>query len=128
MIKKGQLTKILGLLIGAMFFLASAARAADAPEQIIAHGDPATPLINGARVVGTTPGRPFIFMVAATGDQPLTFNAKNLPSGLKIDTQSGIITGSIPQAGTYKVELTVGNKLGAAASKIEMNFSLNAER
>ena len=39
------------------------------------------PAIHGPRVVGATPGRPFLFLIPATGDGPLTYAAKNLPAG-----------------------------------------------
>jgi len=84
--------------------------ALDAP--VIAHGDPAEPLINAPHIVGSTPGKPFIFMVPATGDEPLIFAAKNLPDGLSLDPKTGIITGSIKQDGNYSVTITVTNPRG----------------
>ncbi len=55
------------------------------PAPPIASGSPAQPRINGPRRVGTTPGRPFLFLIPATGEAPLTFAAKNLPAGLVLD-------------------------------------------
>jgi alpha-galactosidase len=37
------------------------------------------PQINGASVFGARPGRPFLFMIPATGDRPMTFAAEGLP-------------------------------------------------
>ena len=65
------------------------------PQLLIASGSPPEPQIHGPRVVGTTPGRPFIFRIPATGEGTLTFGAHHLPSGLRIDRKTGIITGSI---------------------------------
>src|SRR5213078_2982792 len=48
---------------------------------------PATPRINGARVYGARPGRPFLFHVPATGDRPMQYSAQGLPDGLSIDAQ-----------------------------------------
>jgi alpha-galactosidase len=74
----------------------------------------ATPRINGAKVFGVRPGSPFQYMVSATGDRPMTFSAKGLPSGLKLDTKTGIITGKLEKAGTYHVVLTAKNSKGKA--------------
>ena len=81
----------------------------------IATGVSPMPSINGARVVGTTPGRPFLFMIPATGEGTLTFSAKNLPAGLTLDPKTGIITGSLAKAGTYIVSLAVKGAKGKAA-------------
>jgi alpha-galactosidase len=73
---------------------------------------PPTPLIHGAKVFGARPGSPFLFTVAATGDRPLTFSADNLPVGLVLDPNTGIITGTTPPSGDYKVTLHAKNALG----------------
>jgi alpha-galactosidase len=72
------------------------------------------PKINGATVFGVRPGSPFQYMVAATGDRPMSFAAKKLPKGLKIDAKTGIITGKITTPGTYVVTLEAKNALGKA--------------
>ena len=70
------------------------------------------PKINGAKVFGVRPGHPFLFIVAATGQKPLTYSAEALPKGLQLDKSTGIITGIIAEKGTYKVKLNVENSLG----------------
>jgi alpha-galactosidase len=72
------------------------------------------PRINGAKVYGARPGHPFLFRIPATGERPMTFSAKGLPKGLKLDVQSGIITGVTPAKGEYHVVLRAKNRLGAA--------------
>ncbi len=85
---------------------------------VIASCDPAKTSINGPRIVGTTPGNPFIFLVPATGAELKDFSAKNLPAGLKIDSQTGIITGSVEKTGTYPVTLSVNGKGGSVSRKL----------
>ncbi|WP_449398526.1 NPCBM/NEW2 domain-containing protein [Chryseobacterium wanjuense] len=75
----------------------------------------ATPKINSAGVYGVRPGSPFLFRVAATGDRPMTFTAKNLPEGLTMDSQTGIITGKINMKGTYEVLLSAKNAKGSVS-------------
>src|SRR5262249_12534614 len=51
--------------------------------------------IHSPHVVGTTPGRPFVFRIPARGVRPIQFGAARLPDGLTLDAESGIITGSV---------------------------------
>lgn len=72
------------------------------------------PQINGATITGVRPGHPFLFCVPATGKRPMEFFAKDLPEGLHIDKTTGIITGTVSSAGTYRVMLSAKNPLGTA--------------
>jgi alpha-galactosidase len=80
----------------------------------------AKPRINGATVFGVRPGSPFQFRVSATGDRPMSFSAKALPPGLKIDSKSGIITGKLSKTGTFLVALTAKNAKGTAEKKLRI--------
>src|SRR5207253_1325109 len=51
----------------------------------------AKPRINGADVFGARPSHPFLYKIAATGEKPLQYSVKNLPRGLKVDANTGII-------------------------------------
>ncbi|MDP1623419.1 MAG: putative Ig domain-containing protein [Bacteroidales bacterium] len=81
---------------------------------ILTPESPATPRINGARVFGVRPWSPFLYKVAATGHPPLKFRASDLPEGLVINPENGLITGSLKKKGEYVVKLTVENQLGYA--------------
>jgi len=72
------------------------------------------PKLTGAKVFGVRPGSPFQHLVTATGDRPMTFTAKGLPKGLRIDEKTGLITGVVSKAGTYKVTLGAKNEKGKA--------------
>lgn len=80
----------------------------------------AMPRINSAKVFGVRPGSPFQFLVAATGDRPMTFSASGLPKGLKLDSETGIITGAISEAGTYNVILGAKNEKGKAEKQLRI--------
>ena len=79
---------------------------------------PLTPHINGPKIYGSRPGNDFLFRIPATGERPITFSAKGLPSGLSLDMKTGIITGKIKKAGKYEVSLTATNKLGKDSRKL----------
>ncbi len=74
---------------------------------------PPTPHVNGPKVYGVRPGHPFLYRIPCTGTRPITFSARHLPSPLKLDAQSGIISGTAPEKpGTYTVTLFASNSLG----------------
>ena len=81
---------------------------------------PATPRINGPDVFGVRPGSPFLYTIPATGDRPMTFSAKSLPSGLKVDSKTGRITGAVKKKGETVVTLTAKNKLGTSQKKFRI--------
>ena len=76
------------------------------------------PKINGAKIYGQRAGKPFLYKIAATGKEPLSYDAANLPAGLKIDKKKGIITGTVKDKGEYTVSVTAKNKLGSAKENI----------
>jgi alpha-galactosidase len=78
----------------------------------------AEPAIHGPRIVGATPGKPFLFLIPATGEGPLTFEAKNLPEGLVLDSAAGIISGSLKSSGKTSVVLKVKGSKGSATREL----------
>ena len=76
------------------------------------------PRINGARIFGVRPGSPLLYTIAATGIRPMTFGVTDLPDGLRVDSLTGQITGSLQQEGTYGMTLLAENSLG----KVERNL------
>ena len=84
------------------------------PPPPIASGTAAQPAIHGPRVIGGTPGRPFLFKIPATGQEPLRFEAAPLPPGLSVDEHTGILSGSLQQAGSTPVQIRVSGPKGTA--------------
>ena len=85
-------------------------------EVILTPAAPRSPRINGPKIYGVRPGSPFLYRIPCTGERPITFQAVNLPDGLSLDSQSGIITGHISTPGTNHVTLTAQNSHGRTKS------------
>lgn len=90
----------------------------DYSDYILTPPEKPEPQINGPRVFGVRPGAPFLFQVAATGKKPLKYSAEDLPGGLKIDQETGSITGKITEAKDYTVLLQVENERGQAEREL----------
>ena len=129
------------LLLALCLCCAANLRAAETnASYILTPPAPATPRINGPNIFGVRPGSPLLYTIPATGDRPMTFSANNLPSGLKLDSKTGRITGSVqgataapanakggyllshsqPAEGTYVVTLVAKNALGTAEKKFRI--------
>jgi alpha-galactosidase len=83
-------------------------------------GQEAAPSFNGARVVGIRPGTPFLYTVAATGQGPMEFSASKLPRSLKLDPETGIISGSLVKAGDYEFTCKAANVFGEAREPLRI--------
>ena len=92
-------------------------------ERYILTPEPAKlPKINSAKIFGATPGNPFLYTIAATGERPMQFYAENLPQGLQINETTGIITGKVIQRGTYKTLLKAKNQWGEATKAMRIKI------
>jgi alpha-galactosidase len=126
----GRLFSAALLLTPAVVFAqtsASSGTSADAPKNLptaaweIRTPKPApTPRINGPEVFGVRPGNPFIYHIPATGDRPMMFAADGLPAGLKLNPDTGDISGTIEKAGEHVVTLRAKNARGSAEKKFKI--------
>jgi alpha-galactosidase len=90
------------------------------PAVILTPAPGPEPEIHGAKIYGCRPGHPFLFTIAATGNRPMKFAVKGLPKGLKLDADTGIITGAGARRGEYNLTLRAKN----AAGKTERKFKI----
>ena len=95
------------LLIQPAFALADDEAAPDLSRQeepfILTPKPGPAPCINGPKIYGAHPGNPFLYRLPAQGGRPMTFSASKLPKGLHLDSNTGIITGTTPKRGEYKL-------------------------
>jgi alpha-galactosidase len=78
------------------------------------------PHINGPKIYGVRPGSPFLYRIPCTGERPMVFRAENLPAGLALDSQNGIITGRIAAAGTNMATVVAGNSHGESRGEFRI--------
>jgi alpha-galactosidase len=80
----------------------------------------ASPRINGPSIFGARPGSPLLYHVPATGDRPMGFFASDLPSGLRLDTRTGEITGTMNKPGEYALSLRAKNARGTTRKQFKI--------
>ncbi|MEM8583304.1 MAG: putative Ig domain-containing protein [Bacteroidota bacterium] len=81
---------------------------------ILTPPEAAVPLITNPAVYGARPGNEFLWRVCATGARPMVFGADNLPNGLDINPETGIISGRVTTAGEYQVTIHASSIYGRA--------------
>jgi hypothetical protein len=78
------------------------------------------PRFNGAQVVGIHPDASLIYSLVVSGARPLEFSAEHLPKGLALDSQNGILTGTVAKKGEFTFSVSVKNSAGKVAAKIKI--------
>lgn len=116
----GLLTAFVMAAMAVSSWAADVAQPYPAPESGKRLTPPVTkePSINGARVYGVRPGSPVLFQVPVSGERPMKMAVKGLPSGLKFDPETGIITGSIKRKGDIVLTVGAENEHGKAVEKL----------
>ena len=78
------------------------------------------PRINGAKIIGVRPNSPVLYKIAASGEKPMKYEVSGLPAGLKLDKQSGIISGKLSVRSDYQMQVKVTNSLGKAERSLTL--------
>jgi len=82
--------------------------------------DQGVPKINGPYVLGIGVNSSFFFPISATGERPIKYSAEGLPDGLSIDTDKGIITGSVKQQFETTINIKASNNPGSSEKTLRI--------
>ena len=94
--------RVFSITLSICFFTVNITQAQNSNQELILTPKPcAEPRINGPKVFGVRPGHPILFTIPASGNKPMTFSARKLPKGIRVDSKSGKISGTINRPGTY---------------------------
>lgn len=83
-------------------------------KYILTPETPSAPRFNGASLYGVRPGSPVIWRLPVSGERPMKFFCRNLPSGLTLDSENGVISGSLSRKGDRSFTVTAKNSKGKA--------------
>ena len=93
----------------AIFMVCMATALADVPPQF-----------NYPRLFGVRAGSPVIFRLPVSGTRPMRFSAEGLPSGVVLDSATGILSGSCRDKTTNQVVFSVENAAGRITQKFRL--------
>src|SRR5213075_813378 len=104
-----------GMILLAFFFTSNNLRAQDSLSAFILTPKAGPePHINSPKVFGVHPGHPIVFRIPVSGVKPITYQVDALPKGVKLDKNTGQLSGTIDKEGEYIVKVKVKNKAGNA--------------
>ncbi len=75
---------------------------------------PSPPVITSALAASVDNGSTFRYQITATNN-PTGYNATGLPSGLSVNTATGLISGAPTQTGVFNVNVSASNPVGTAS-------------
>jgi hypothetical protein len=77
------------------------------------------PVIKGMPLISGITGQNVNYKIEAT-DNPTTYNAQYLPTGLIVNSSTGTITGTPTESGMFKVTLWAQNSVGTSSKTIQV--------
>lgn len=81
---------------------------------------PLPPRLTGPAITGFRPGSVLRHRLTAIGDGPLRFEADRLPRGVKLDSRTGLLTGSLRAPGRHTIRIAATGPGG----RCERDFTL----
>lgn len=86
----------------------------------------ASPVITSATTGSALVGTAFTYQIKAT-NSPTSFGASGLPSGLAINTASGLISGTPTSSGNVSVGLSATNASGTGTANLALTVTFSAQ-
>ena len=114
-------------LAGSYSVLLSVAGNAAAPATgrlmlTVGGGTAGAPVITSSARATSVVGQAFTYQITATNN-PTTFSATGLPPGLTLNPETGVISGSVNQTGTFGVVLSATNANGSAGASLNIQIN-----
>jgi hypothetical protein len=88
---------------------------------VTAEAPSSAPVITSPLTAGGIAGTAFSYQIAAS-NSPTSFGASNLPAWASVNTNSGLISGALPTAGTNVVSISASNSVGVASTNLTITI------
>ncbi|MBK1877480.1 putative Ig domain-containing protein [Pelagicoccus mobilis] len=106
-----------GVYIAALFASNEAGRSDPGPLEITVYPAANTPKITSDRTADGKVGTAFEYQIEATND-PTSYAVSGLPSGLALDAETGLISGTPNASGTFEIIVVASNANGEGAETL----------
>jgi hypothetical protein len=83
----------------------------------------APPVITSPLTTAAFVNLPFQYSIRAT-NSPTSYGATGLPTGLTVNTTTGVISGSVATAGTYPITISATNIIGPSTATLNLTVTL----
>lgn len=83
---------------------------------------PPPPVITSAATASGTQGQPFTYQITASGN-PTSFGSTGLPSGLSLDPNTGLISGTPSSTGTSNITLSATSAFGTGTQQLSLTLA-----
>lgn len=83
---------------------------------------PAPPVITSSTTASGVAGSSFSYQISAT-NSPTSYGASSLPSGLAVNSTTGLISGTPASSGTFSVNLSATNSGGTGSATLALSVS-----
>ena len=84
------------------------------------------PVINGPSILGISPGKKCFFTFPVRGERQMTFKIDGqLPDGIVLDQEKGILAGQTQEEGDFYFKITVSNHHGTAKRDFQLSIYPN---
>ncbi|MCX6873928.1 MAG: M6 family metalloprotease domain-containing protein, partial [Verrucomicrobia bacterium] len=100
----------------------TAISASGATMSFTLNGAGGVPIITSATAATAPPGLAFSYQIVAT-DLPTSYNASGLPTGLTVNTTTGLIYGTPNVIGNYSVGLSATNRFGTGTTTLALSVA-----
>ena len=80
------------------------------------------PAITSSTSASGTVGSSFSYSITASGT-PTSYNASSLPSGLSVNTSTGVISGTPSSAGTFTSSISASNTSGTGSASLRITIA-----
>ncbi|GHT76902.1 alpha-galactosidase [Bacteroidia bacterium] len=89
-------------------------------EYILTPEESPQPHINAPYRLGVRAKNPILFTIPVSGQRPVKIEIENLPPSLKLDEQTGVLSGNLPTEGTYNLKVKATNLHGQDTNELQI--------
>ncbi len=81
-----------------------------------------SPLYVGSTITGNHPKTPFLYTLTFYGERPMLFESLNVPNGIALNPETGILSGKLEATGNYTFTIKATNEYGSCTQDFTISI------